>query len=203
MGIMNKHKNQLEKDWCPEPSTDLGKVEDLSLWRSFKEGNESAFIYIYKQYFEVLFQFGSMFSPNENLVKDAVQELFIDLRKSRARLSDTNNIKFYLFKSLKRRIIKENKAWYSKLVELKDDYSFTVSYSHEQLMISRQLNTEQVEKLNKAISQLSARKREVIYYFYYEELSYEEIKQIMGLSNIKSARNLLYKALAFLKEVIQ
>ncbi|WP_460541542.1 RNA polymerase sigma factor [Echinicola sediminis] len=177
-------------------------IDDLTLWRSFKEGNESAFIFIYKKYFDALIQYGLMFSSNENLVKDAVQELFIDLRKSRSKLGDTTNIKFYLYKSLKRRILKEHKKWYNKILELKDDYSFTVSYSQEKLMIDRQLDLEQIEKLNRALSQLNARKKEVIFYFYYEGLNYEQIRQIMGLSNIKSARNLLYKAIKFLKDII-
>ncbi|AWW32744.1 sigma-70 family RNA polymerase sigma factor [Echinicola strongylocentroti] len=184
------------------PNGDRGQMDDFGLWSLFKEGNESAFVLIYERYFEDLLQYGLMFSANENLVKDAVQELFIDLRKSRSRLGNTNNIKFYLFKCLKRRIVKESKKWYNKILELKGDYSFTVTYSHEQLLIDKQLNVEQIEKLNIALSQLNPRKREVIFYFFYEGLSYEEIRQMMGLSNIKSARNLLYKAISFLKEVI-
>lgn len=199
-----KQKKRIEEFEWPENPKESGfqGQSDSTVWDSFRSGNESAFIFIYETYFDSLFEFGRMFCSNENLVKDAVQDLFIDLRKSRENLSTTNNIKFYLFKSLKRRVVKDQKSWYNKLLELKDDYSFTVSFSHEQLLVDRQLNEEQIKKLNKAVQQLSTRKKEVIYFFYYECLSYEEIRQLMGLSHVKSVRNLLYKALDFLKSEI-
>ncbi|WP_186755249.1 RNA polymerase sigma factor [Echinicola salinicaeni] len=180
-------------------SQDYQQMSDAAIWSAFKAGNESAFIFIYQKFFDSLFEFGGLFCRNENLVKDAVQELFIEIRKSRSKLGGTNNIKFYLYKSLKRRVLKEQKSGFYKLLDLKNDYSFSVQFSHEQLLIDRQLSQEMVEKLNKSIQQLPPRKREIIYYFYYENLSYQEIKEIMGFSNVKSARNLLYNALDFLK----
>lgn len=181
---------------------DYQQLSDSEIWTAFRSGNESAFIFIYQKFFDSLYEFGSLFCKNENLVKDAVQELFIEIRKTRSRLGDTNNIKFYLFKSLKRRVLKEQKSGFYKLLDLKNDYSFSVEFSHEQLIIDRQLSQEMVQKLNKSIQQLPPRKREIIYYFYYENLSYQEIKEIMGFSNVKSARNLLYNALEFLKSAL-
>ncbi|WP_215224064.1 RNA polymerase sigma factor [Echinicola shivajiensis] len=178
---------------------DYQQMDDSAIWAAFKSGNESAFIFIYERFFDSLFEFGSLFCRNENMVKDAVQDLFIEIRKSRSKLGDTNNIKFYLFKSLKRRVLKEQKTGFYKLLDLKNDYSFSVEFSPEQLIIDKQISQEMVEKLNLSIQRLSPRKREIIYYFYYEGLSYQEIKEIMGFTNIKSARNLLYNALEFLK----
>jgi DNA-directed RNA polymerase specialized sigma24 family protein len=79
-------------------------------------------------------------------------------------------------------------------------FDFTVS--HEQHLIDKQIDEDGLHRLNEAIKKLSLRKKEVIYYFFYEELDYGQIQEIMGLESLKSARNLLYKALNFLREVM-
>jgi len=177
--------------------------EDSVLWNSFRNGNESAFIRIYETYFDKLYAYGWRICKKEELVKDAIQDMFIGLRKYRSNLGQTDSIKFYLFKCLKRTIIKEEGNWYSNLDEIDNSYFFDFTFSHEKILIDRQIDEEKKEKLNKAIAQLSPRKREVIYYYFYEGLNYQQIQEIMKLDNVKSARNLIYKALGFLREVLK
>lgn len=178
-------------------------ADDAVVWRLFKSGNESAFIKIYENNFDRLFAYGLRITKDRDLVKDAIQDLFIELRKGRNNLGNTDNIKFYLFKSLKRKIIKESGKWYANLEDINDNYFFAFHFSHEQHLINRQIDEEQALKLDAAVKKLSPRKKEVIYYFFYEGLSYQQIQEIMGLENIKSARNLIYKALDFLREVLK
>lgn len=178
-------------------------ADDAVVWSFFKSGNESAFIKIYENNFDKLYSYGLRISKDRDLVKDAIQDLFIDLRKKRNTLGNTDNIKFYLFKCLKRRIIKESGKWYANLEDVNDNYFFSFNFSHEHHLIKRQIDEEQVSKLDAAIKKLSPRKKEVIYYFFYEGLSYQQIQEIMGLENVKSARNLIYKALDFLREVLK
>jgi RNA polymerase sigma factor (sigma-70 family) len=66
-------------------------------------------------------------------------------------------------------------------------------------LINAQLDAEQSAKIKRALEELSPRKREAIYYLFFEDLSYEEIKEMMGLSSAKSARDLVYKALKSLR----
>ena len=177
--------------------------DEAAIWEAFKSGNESAFIYIYQTYFDALFTYGCQFTCNEEIVKDAIQDLFIELRKNRGRLGKTDSIKFYLYKSLKRAVIKACGQWYNRCEEINSEKTFGFSFSHEQILIERQLDEEKTEKLNKAIQSLPPRKREVIYYFYYEGLSYQQIQELMEMSHVRSARNLLYKAVDFLREQIK
>ncbi|MCH6234265.1 RNA polymerase sigma factor [Cognataquiflexum rubidum] len=178
-------------------------ADDAAIWQLFKSGNESAFIKIYEINFDRLFSYGLRITKDRELVKDAIQDLFIELRKGRNNLGNTDNIKFYLFKCLKRKIIKESGKWYSNLEDINDGYFFSFNISHEHHLINRQIDEEQILSLDAAVKKLSPRKKEVIYYFFYEGLSYQQIQEIMGLENIKSARNLIYKALDFLREVLK
>src|SRR5690606_36156630 len=88
----------------PSAATENQHKDEAAIWEAFKKGNESAFIYIYETYFDQLFVYGKQFTRDEDIVKDAIQDLFITLRKSRAGLGSTDSIKFYLYKSLKRLI---------------------------------------------------------------------------------------------------
>jgi RNA polymerase sigma factor (sigma-70 family) len=185
-------------------SKDNGQLaDDASVWNHFKSGNESAFIKIYEGNFDRLYAYGLRITKDKDLVKDSIQDLFIELRKGRNTLGNTDNIKFYLFKCLKRKIIRESGKWYANLEDINDNYFFSFNFSHEHHLINRQIDEEQVMSLDAAVKKLSPRKKEVIYYFFYEGLSYQQIQEIMGLENIKSARNLIYKALDFLREVLK
>lgn len=177
--------------------------EEAAIWEIFKQGNESAFIYIYETYFDALFVYGSQFTRNEDIVKDAIQDLFIELRKNRERLGKTDSIKFYLYKSLKRAVIKESGRWFNQCEELSNNKAFEFTFSHEQVLIERQLDEEKTRTLNQAIQSLSPRKREIIYYFYYEGMSYQQIQELMEMTHVRSVRNLLYKAVDFLREQIK
>lgn len=80
---------------------------------------------------------------------------------------------------------------------------FLITYSHEKTLIDRQIHEEQALLLNAALKHLSVRKKEAPYYFYFEGLSYLHIRELMGLSQVKSARNLVYQAISSLKKVVE
>lgn len=178
-------------------------VDDLNTWRLFKNGDEAAFIYIYKTYFEKLFQLGYQITNDKDLIKDCIQDLFIELREKRKRLSDTDSIRLYLFKAFRRKVIRHQQRQmklYNKNISL--EAAFPICLSIEEKIINRQMNEHQLARLNKAIQSLTAQQREIIYHFYYENLSYKEIADLMGFIHIKSARNLLYKVLDKLRGVL-
>jgi DNA-directed RNA polymerase specialized sigma24 family protein len=74
-----------------------------------------------------------------------------------------------------------------------------IEVSIETELIKSQQDQEMLIQLNKALSRLSNRQKEALYHFYHQNCTYEQVAQIMKLSNIKSARNLIYKALDSLK----
>lgn len=200
--LVQKGSQFQKEELIPRPEGKIAEQSDSILWKSFKSGSESSFIYIYENFFEKLYGYGCRLTDREDLVKDAIQDLFMDLRKNRENLGETDSIKFYLFKCLKRKILKELNSWFYKKEQFTGDLSFEITFSHEQVLIQRQLDEEKSAQLNKAIRGLSFRKREAIYYLYYEGLNYEQIKEIMNLSHVKSARNLIYKALDILRKSI-
>ena len=167
---------------------------DLDLWKSFKLGNWSAYEALYKKYFSILNNYGFKFTKENELVEDAVHDLFVRLWTSRERLSDPESVKNYLFKSMRNILLRKMKSE-EKFTDIDgQEYplSFSISYGTE--TFQRIEDQELRARIRFFIETLPARQQEIIFLRFYEELSYEEIAGVMSIS-INSAYKLLYKAL--------
>lgn len=181
----------------------ISDLPDNEIWNEFKNGNEGAFNYIYETYFQNLYQYGQQFTKDLDLIKDLMQDLLIDIRENRKNLGNAPSIKFYLFKAFRRKIFryqKQNKIVYSDIIESYNN--FQIEKSHEIMLIQNQFHDQWKITLEKAFTKLSKRQKEAIYYYFYQSMGYEEVASIMGLKNIKSARNLIYKSIDALKSQI-
>lgn len=176
------------------------KLSDIQLWKDFKDGDNESLAYIYSINCKRLYWYGLSFTNDYLLVEDAIQDLFSELILSRKRLSDTNNIQFYLLKSvkriIKRKISQEKRFHQLHDVQVKD--GFEVIHSIEYLIINEEASSQQLKSLREAINMLSSRQKEAIYLKFSEGLSYEETAEIMEMT-IESCRNLIYKAIKLLK----
>ena len=177
---------------------------DAEIWKMFKNGHEGAFKYIYDTYFYELFHYGYRLAEDKEMVKDCIQDLFIELRKSSG-LAKVQSIKYYLMKALKWKI-RRYTSRSRKLIlgeEWKRQDEFYIVDSRELTYLVEESDQEAQRLLKKGINNLPARQREALYYFYYENLSYKEVASMMGLSSIKSARNTIYKALTSIRKFWQ
>ncbi len=182
----------------------LNTLTDAQLWDQFRAGKESAFIAIYQQHFHTLFQYGCQFTHNKSLVEDALQDMFIELRDQRRKITIKTSIRNYLFTCLRRKILLYKEKFNAGTDYLEDTRfrPFDIGLSAEQHLIDAQAKKENETKLRQVINNLTTRQREAIYYLYYQGMSYQEIKELMNLANIRSARNLIYKALSAMKSAL-
>lgn len=196
-------KQEVNKQLGEERRSDFSSLSDENIWIAFQDGNEGAFIHIYKNYANVLFNFGMKFCQDRDLVKDCLQDFFVYLRKSRSKLSTTNSIKLYLMKSFRRRVIEYvNKAQNEKKRNSDAvDFTLQIENSHEMKFIEAQVDSENAGRLTEALDKLDPREREAVYYFYYEGIGYKQIAEMMEFTHVSSARRLIYRALGHLKEL--
>ena len=175
-------------------------AEDESIWLNIQRGNQSAFEALYNRYFKSLYNYGRKVCSNKTIVEDAIHDLFLDLWRYRANLASTTSVRFYLYRALRRRIVKnENKDINSSLFDFQlDDLLPKNTYSHEDNMIEQERSNEQSTKLKKHLHNLSPRQYESLILRFYDELSYEEISTLLGV-NEQSARNLVQRGLEQLR----
>lgn len=178
------------------------EMEDGELWARFKEGDESAFVHIYNEHFEYLCHFGVQYAQLP-IVEDCIQDMFIDLRKKREKLPEIRqSIRLFLFQALKRRIFNVLKKRTANVFpEAIEKLNFEITPPHESLLILNQSQKEKLERLDKALEGLNEKQREVVYYFFYKGMSYEEVQKMMGYDHVKSARNMVYRIINMLKKV--
>jgi len=174
--------------------------EDANLWIQFKEGNDHSFYLLYDQYSDNLYKYGCHFSKNKDFVKDCIHDLFLELYKYRERLSVTDNVQFYLFRSLRRIIHKERvkliPVVYDEMIYSPDNIQ---DLSCEDSIIASETEAENRVFLNEAMKTLSNRQHEALSLKFEHNQSYHEIAEIMGIS-VESARTMIYRALKELRE---
>ncbi len=172
-------------------------MDDKSLWRQFREGNHHVFEIIYKQYINLLANYGRRICGDDELVKDAIQDVFTDLWRNRDNLGSTDSIKYYLIKAYRRNLIKKIKA--SRMYVLAEVEHHEFELSPEITCISAEYEHERSEKLRAKLNTLSSRQKEAIFLRFYSGLNYSKISNIMGIKP-QSAHNMVFRALEILRE---
>jgi RNA polymerase sigma factor (sigma-70 family) len=173
--------------------------EDILLWKQYQQGNETAFGQLFSRLYPSLFQFGCKITPHTEILEDCIQELFTELWQNRSQ-TDVQSVKAYLLKSLKYKLLRAlSKKMPINAGDTEILYGFELS--HESLLIIHEENKEQTDRVLKAFGQLSSRQKEIIYLKFYQELSYEEISEVMNI-NYQVSRNLLYQAIKALKKLM-
>lgn len=178
---------------------------DQEIWKSFNLGDETAFNYIYRTYVQDLYRHGWQYSKDEDLVKDSIQNLFIYLRRKRGELSEVINIRGYLYKCIQAEISK-NRKYEARSKSVEADFqedAFLIEISPETTLINKESALRQHELLRRSLHQLTPKQRKALLLFYEDGMSYREISALMDFSEVKTARKLVYRAIASLKELIQ
>lgn len=77
-----------------------------SYWKMLLNVDKSGLEGIYRSSIKDLIQFGYSIVKDEDLIKDLIQEVFLDLWKYHSNFSATEKVKYYLFKYLSNKISK-------------------------------------------------------------------------------------------------
>lgn len=171
------------------------------MWAKLKDGDLSAMGDLYDIYVDELFAYGMQFSKDKSHVMDAIHDLFLDLYKYRKTLALTDNVTFYLFRSLKNNLLKvENKN--RAFLPFSDNREDTnAEPSIEERICAEEFENERAYKLAKAITKLSKKQRKALFLRYTEERSYEDVAAIMNVS-IQTSRTIIYRAVKILRKQI-
>ncbi|HWV29603.1 MAG TPA: sigma-70 family RNA polymerase sigma factor [Dyadobacter sp.] len=172
---------------------------DMLLWSAFQNGDRDAFASIYQKYIDELLSYGYRVTFDRQLIRDSVQDLFLHIWVRRGNLAMTDSIKFYLFRSLRNRIIRNLEKHPERLhadiglVDVAEE-----SNAFEAVIFGHDGPSDSYEKLAEAVSRLSPRQREAVQLRYLHGFSLDEIAEMMQMNN-QSVRNLLHRAITQLR----
>lgn len=172
---------------------------ELHVWHRFKQGDMQAFQSLYQRHVRSLTSYGHRLTPDRQLLEDAIHDLFIDLWRRKEHLTDTENIKFYLFRGLRNRLSRNGRNSIFEQAEDIDGFlDYLVALSSEQQYINSESVQARTERVRQAIESLSSRQKEVINLRFYHGMGLDEISRLMDLSK-QGVSNLLYKSYAVLR----
>lgn len=177
-------------------------IKNRIIWNEFRKGNKEALETIYEDNYTSLYYYGMKFSSDYGLIKDLIHELFIELINSGPKLSNTDNIRFYLLKALRNKLLKqlsENSKFTNKFEEAD---RFNLIDSIESQLIKKEIEEQLKNQIITSINKLSIKQQEIIYLRFYNDISYQEIASLFDV-NIQTVRNLMNRAINSLKEDLQ
>lgn len=177
----------------------FSSFSDKDLWQQFRSGSEEAYSFMYEKYVPILYSYGYRIYPNEEVVKDCLQDLFVTLWLTRQNLGATESIKYYLFRSLRREIAQKVNADFTFTNKTTSPFIRNAEESFEDQLIELEENSLQSKELDMALSYLSDRQREAIFLRFYQNISFEEIASIMGITQ-RAVYKLIYRAVDLLKK---
>ncbi|WP_262918536.1 RNA polymerase sigma factor [Telluribacter sp. SYSU D00476] len=177
--------------------------DEKLLWEAFQSGDEEAYTQIYRLHVKVMYRYGmSLVSVSEAFVFDCIHDVFTELWIKRERLSVPDNMRFYLLKSLKVRILHLLKRKEQVYVSLADeDFDTLWEESSDGIFNQNDEFYNRQDLIKKLIAQLPPRQQEAIRLRYVENMDYGEIASLLSV-NRQSAQNLVFRAVERLRSWI-
>ncbi|AEL25008.1 RNA polymerase sigma factor [Cyclobacterium marinum] len=180
------------------------KYEQLSsyeLWGLIQSADQEAFAYIFTTNSDDIFKYGQKFTTDCELIEDVIQDIFVRLWELKNTLVIHSSIRFYLFSTFRRELVRRLKI--NQKHQLLEDYHSSVTWedSFQEILIENQITQESSMRISSALDNLSTRQKEAIYLKYMQDMSYEEISSLMGIK-VPSLYNLVLKGLKSMKQFL-
>jgi len=165
-----------------------------------QKNDEQALALLMRKNYTDLYNYAARFTPDDALIKDCIQEVFISLWQRRQTVGVILSPKFYFLRAIKNKVLKSLDSARRKIGNqtLPDEYDFSHEFSIEKVIIAKQVSEENSSRLKSILALLSKREKEVIYLKYYQYLDNGQIADLMNISR-QSVYNLLHDAIRKLK----
>jgi RNA polymerase sigma factor (sigma-70 family) len=173
---------------------------EFARWDAVIRGDHEAYALLYKTYHPRLFNYGRKFVACAALIEDCIQEVLVRTWLHRHILAEVKNKNSYLFVSFRNSLMKAVQVHHKHAPGLTDDYTFSMEISVDQVMINQEHIYERRINLKQAVDRLSSRQKEAIFFKFYENMTYEEVAQILNISK-KATYKLMARALTELKTI--
>ena len=185
--ISNKNAFVLQEPWNNGPlHNKLGKM---------LRTKQCDYKRLYEKYVGQMYSYGKALG-----VDDLIHDVFLHFFEHQNEIVDNDNVKYYLFRCLKNRMISEKRKEVTmEDIDESDDYLFSIAVSGLDYIEEEEERKEIAEQIENMLCSLTGRQREAIYLRYMQELEYDEIAVLLNLTT-KGTRKLIYRAIERMRE---
>ncbi|MCC8172354.1 MAG: sigma-70 family RNA polymerase sigma factor [Parabacteroides sp.] len=147
--------------------------------RREKEEDNTRIDTLYRTHVHDLFSYALHLGFDRETCQDAIHDVFCKLCTGKEQLDTVKNIRFYLLRALKNRLLDlyKQKKGISELSldTIPDELPFTVRVTVEDELIRSEEEKQMRDTVANLLGSLSERQREIIYLRYTQKCDYEEI----------------------------
>lgn len=182
----------------------MEEIENPELWQNLRNGDKEALFLLYNNLYFHLVRFGLKTCADDELVKDCVTQLFLQLWDKRQKLPVVTSVRSYLYTALKRDLL-DQLAYQTRVdstIQKLNETEEMSECSYEEMIINIQHDKDVKRKLKSALDHLTPRQVELIRLKFFEGLSYEQIS-LHTAQSIKTAYNTIYDAIKTLRRILQ
>ena len=158
----------------------------------FQQGNRKSFRLLFDTLYPVMCLFAKKYLNNYDDAEDIVQEVFVELWNQRAKFESLNQIKAFMYLSVKNKCLN-----FIKHQQVKEKYAIACSRDNTEAAFDEAvIEAEVVNNLNDEINKLPEQQKQVIL-LSMQGLSVEEVADNMQISTntVKMHKKLAYKQL--------
>ncbi len=183
---------------------------DVQLMLKVSADDQNAFEQLVVRYQDRLVGFFFHIVHDRTVAEDLAQEAFLRVFRARDRYEPTARFSTWLFRIAHnlasnqiRGAIRRREVSLGNSPQDSSNNLDTVLAEQSGLMPARQLDSNEMQQLvRQAVAQLSERQRTAVVLHRFEDMSYEEIGEVMGLGTV-AVKSLLSRARVKLKETLE
>jgi RNA polymerase sigma-70 factor, ECF subfamily len=176
-------------------------VEEMIFEGSITEDKDLLIDEIMNQYGQEILRLAYSYVNNKEIAEDLTQDIFVKCYKNLHTYSGKSKLRTWLWRIAINHCKDFHRSWYTKNVVIAGE-EMPSNGTKKELVEQAVIQKEEDDELIAAIMKLPIKYREVIYLFYYEELSLKEIALVTdtGLNTVKTR---LRRAKELLKEELE
>jgi len=169
-------------------------MNDQEILERIKKGDESALDFLYKKNYKMMVNMIIKNNGTEEEAKDVYQEALLAfwIKAASGRLEMTSKISTYIY-SICQNLWRKELDRKSRLRNEEKDGSVTDGHDEQ----------ERIKIINQCINELGETCRKILFYFYYDDYSMEEIAEKLGFANADTAKTKKYKCKKELDKLIK
>lgn len=158
---------------------------------------------VYRTHVRYLFSYALGLGFDRETSMDAIHDVFYRICQDTGLLDNVGNVRFYLLRSLKNRLLdiqKQKRQTVEVLLDggLMSELPFSTGITIEEQLIENEDDERIRRKIEDMLLTLTDRQREIIYLRYSQNFEYDEIAQMMKIT-IPTCRKLFHKAITKLR----
>jgi RNA polymerase sigma-70 factor (ECF subfamily) len=176
---------------------DPNASSDLALYEKIKNGKIASFNILFDRYYQPLCNFAFLYLKSKEQAEEVVCDVFTKIWIKRSEISIRENIKSYLYKSIRNAIVSYFRTKKNLINQGLDNLDKKDLTTPETLLLNRELE-ENIQKLLGGLSQkagLVFRMKKI------DGLKYKEIAEILDISE-KTVENHITKAVKQIKLIL-